>query len=257
MSTILLKNRLKIVILKDSARIWSQSEDETFKNLFYKVIQLKMKGYEAEYPNGVLPIDTTDFFADHILICEEIEGSFIPLSGIKSTTLKDSEFHKTSFPGLSLVHAAETKPHIESMKELIQKCLNEKKNLAYTGSWTTLPEVRKNKALNNEVIRYFHAAYVLHHLENKIDEIITGGTIRFKADKFFGEMGHDLFCLKGQPLEPINVKHLFGERVQVLHLKRFTDEAIKKASLLQQSWNDRIEITPESVTKKTAFRRTG
>lgn len=255
MSNTPLRHKLKMVILKGSAEIWSQCEDNGFKNLFYKMVQLKLRGYEAEYPKGVLPVDSTDFFADHILICEESQGELIPLSGIKSTTLKESRFRKVSFPGLSLVQAAQATPHIEAMEKLIEHCLDHDKNLAYTGSWTILPEVRKNRPLTQEITRHFHAAYIFHHLENEVDEIITGGTMRFKADQFFGKMGHDLFCFQDQPLKPIHVKHLFGEKVQILHLKKFRNEALEQAQLLKDCWDKRIEISAESIAGMRTLKR--
>jgi hypothetical protein len=248
---------LRFVILKDVAQIWSQTDHVVFKELFYNMIQMKLRGYEAEYPAGVLPIDTTDFFGHHLLICEEKNGFFYPVSGIKSTFLSESQRRQLNFPALSLVQAAEAPEHIKTMKKILERCEKENTNICYTGSWTTTPAIRKNREYNRTVIRHFYALYVLFHLEQKVDEIITGGTMRFKADHFFNEMGHEIFASEGKKLEPIFVKHLFGEKVQLLHLKKFTNTAIKKAEEFRDKWNQRVEISLNSIADVARFLKAG
>lgn len=244
------ENKLKIVILKDVSRFWSQTNDENFKNLFYKMIQLKLHGYNSEYPEGVLPIDTTDFIADHLLVCKEVHGELIMLSGTKSTTMSASQKHQLNFPGLSLVLAAESKPHIQAMENLMSNCLAHNRELTYTGSWTITPETRKDKILRQDILNYFNASYVFHHMESGIDEIVCGGTLRFKVENFLGKIGHEILHVNGQPLEPFSVKHLFGEKVQLLHLKKFTSESLEAAHLLKDDWDNRIEMSAESFAKK-------
>lgn len=254
MSVLPFITNFKMVILKNPSKIWSQTEDAEFRNLFYKIARLKLRGYEAEYPPGVLPIDTTDFIATHILICDMKPEGASPITGIKSTTLSQSQTHRLNFPALSLVQAAEAQPHIQAMIHLIQQCQKLNKELAYTGSWTINPETRKDRVLTKEVTRMFYAAYVLYHMEYQINEIITGGTMRFKADHFFRSMGHDIFSYKGQPLPPIYVKHLFGEQVQLLHLKAFTEEAKRSAEEFREMWSNRLEIDIQSIIKRHTFK---
>lgn len=245
-----IKNKLRIVILKDVSQFWSHTDDERFKHLFHKMIQLKLHGYNSEYPEGVLPVDTTDFIADHLLVCKEEHGELTLLSGTKSTTVSVSQKHLIKFPGLSLVQASESKPHIAAMENLMKECAAQNRELTYTASWAITPEARKDKSLRADVHEYFNASYVFHHMESKIQDIVCGGTIRFKVESTLARQGHAAMCANGERLDPLPVKHLFGEKVQLLHLKQFTPESIEAAHLLKEDWDNRIEMSAETFAKK-------
>ena len=244
-----LQSNLRMVIVKDASKIWSQTEHPGFRDLFYKMIQMKLRGYEAEYPAGVLPIDTTDFIATHVLVCEEKKGNLIPLTGTKVTRLVDTLHHQISFPGLSLVHAAESKVHIEAMKRLIDRCIKNRTDLSYAGSWTTLPEARKNPSLNEQIIPLFQSAFINYHLDENIPEIITAGVLRFKVDRFCQKVGYEKMTDQDIELPPMSVKHVFGEEVQLLHLKNFSTLGLEIAMHYKEMWLNRIEFTLETLAQ--------
>jgi hypothetical protein len=247
MSQIAQMAKLRIVVLKSPFQIWTQYEDPVFQKLFTEMVGLKIRGYGAEYPEGVLAVDTSDFIATHLLVCQEGREGLRPIMGFKTTSLADCEKHRVAFPALGLVQAAEAKPHIEVMKGIIARCLKEGKQLSYTGSWTIEPHLRKNKELSRELVKLFKTTYVFHHLEQKVDEIITGGTMRFKADTLLGDMGHDPLAGPAGMLEPIQVRHLFQENVRVLHLKKFSALAKETVEPYRSMWEDRLEISCESI----------
>jgi len=158
---------------------------------------------------------------------------------------------------LGLVQVSESPPHILAVKQIIARCQKEEKQLTYTGSWTINPDIRKNRPLTKEINRLFHTIYVLFHVENKIDEIITGGTVRFKADVMVQKMGHAPLSDEQGALPPIAVKHLFDEKVLVTHLRQFSSSALLDAELYRKAWDQRIEISYESISKRTRLRLAG
>jgi hypothetical protein len=259
MSVMNYSGRLRMVVFKNPFSAWVQPQvNVLYRDLFYDMVGMKLRGYGHEYPDGVLPVDSSDFIATHLLICQESKnGKLLPITGFKTTLLHDCEHHQISFPGLGLVHAAESPSHVKAMKAIMERCLAEGKSLAYTGSWTIEPILRRDKELSRELVQLFRAIYVFHHQQEKIDEVITGGTIRFKADVLLGNMGHDPLRLEDRVLPPIHVKHLFGEPVSVLHLKAFSDSAITQSAPYKNLWKERIEISADSGLRKRIHRIAG
>lgn len=248
---------LKMVVLKNPYSLWMQNDSPEFQDLFHKIVGLKLRGYGAEYPEGVLAVDTSDFVATHLLVCRQDRSALIPLMGFKTTLLRDCQKHRISFPGLGLVQAAEAPQHVQAVKKIIDRCQQQEKQLAYTGGWTIDPEVRQNRALTKELNEWFHTLYVLFHLENQIDEIITGGTVRFKADSMVLKMGHNPLQSEQGALPPISVKHLFDEKVLVTHLTSFSENAIERTKPYRQVWMERIELTGNVNSGETRLRPAG
>ncbi|MGZ5279528.1 MAG: hypothetical protein ACXWC9_06280, partial [Pseudobdellovibrionaceae bacterium] len=108
MSNIIRSQNLRFVVLKSPFQIWTQLENDTFKDLFHDMVRLKLQGYGLEYPRGVLPVDTSDFIATHLLVCKEEGSRLRPIMGFKTTSFADCEHHQIAFPALGLVQAAES-----------------------------------------------------------------------------------------------------------------------------------------------------
>ena len=60
--------RLRFVILDCIREIWSLPEVRT---LFQNIITLKLEGYAATYPDTLIPLDKSDFYGTHVLVCTE------------------------------------------------------------------------------------------------------------------------------------------------------------------------------------------
>lgn len=257
------KHSLRIVIIKNPFKLWHEGHIDDFKSIFHEMIGMKLRGYGVEYPYGVLPVDTTDFFATHLLVCQESKNSnhsnalssLTPVMGFKSTLLSDCLTHQVKFPALSLVEAGGQQSHIERIKKIMRNCETHNNKLAYTGSWTIEPNFRKNRPLTKILVELFQAMYVHYHQEENISEVITGGTVRFKADLLLGNLGHDPISLNEKTLPPIEVQHLFGEKVQVLHLKSFSQAAQSVANRYFADWNSRIELSENLVQKVSTIKR--
>lgn len=237
--------KLRIVVIHNP---YDTFQEPLVKDLFSKMVELKLKGYRAEYPYGVLPVDASDFVAAHQMVCIESRSGFVPIMGYKSTTLEKCQIYNMVFPALNLVRQAGATPHDKAVEAIVANCKNPAE-LTYTGSWTVDPSVKRNPALATQLKHLFKTMYVLYHLENSIHQIIAGGTLRFKTEKLIERWGHEPLTYNGEKLPTIRVKHLLNEEVLVMHLKKFTEEAkvIDEESLAL--WQDRI-VFGESVVQK-------
>lgn len=229
---------------------YEMMSDKTVSNYLGQILALKIRGYQEEYPNGVLPIDTSDFIALHHIVCLELKNELRPIMGFKTTPYSRCEKHRIPFPALSLASQAGAPKHYQALEKIMARCLLEKKELAYASSWTIDPIFRKDKGSSLELRGLFETLYILGHKDYNIDEMILGGTLRFKTEVMFAKMGHNpLVDENEQPLPSIHVKHLFGEEVLVMHAKKFTPYADECCIKFQDMWNNRIEISPTSADK--------
>ncbi|MBC7465670.1 MAG: hypothetical protein H7256_06715 [Bdellovibrio sp.] len=224
--------------------------EQNVGKLFNQILTLKLRGYQHEYPAGVLPIDTTDFISIHHVVCLELKNELRPVMAFKTTPLSRALKHQINFPALSLAQQAGAPEHAKAVEKIMANCLEEKKELAYASSWTIDPVFRKDKQLRG----LLEASYILGHKDYNIQEVLLGGTLRFKTENIFARMGHTLLKNENDEALPlINVKHLFGEQVVIMHSQKLTPYADECCAPFQAMWDDRIEISP--TTKDATLRK--
>lgn len=235
-----IKHNFQLVILESPYEIW---DIENVPALFSKMIELKKEGYNSHYEKKVLPLDTSDFIATHVLLCEkQKEGNLKPLMGYKTVTVKKCEEYNFVFPGLSLVLNAKMPLHAEVINNIIQRCEREQKKLAYLGSWTMDPLLKNQTLLKQQLKTAFQAFYGLLYREQKVSEVIIGGTLRFHTEKLFTKLGQKPLQLNGEDLSVINVKHLANEPVLVMHGKCANGPLTEVEQQWSPVWNNRIHL---------------
>lgn len=242
---------LKIVVLESPYDSWN---DPITGNLLKDLIGVKLRGYSSEYPYGVLPVDGADLISTHICVCRiKDDGSFVPLMGFRWTSLKKCRLHYMNFPGLSLLQQANAPDHIAALEKIISEIDKRNSDLCYTGSLTIEPLERNTKERSIFFREMLTLMFVSYQKDTNFPEMMAGGTIRFKIEKWLSSTGHAPLMKNSIELGPINVKHLAGEQVLVMHLKEFSFEALKIAKKWQHMWDDRLVISPSVVNdlKKT------
>ncbi|MGZ3772289.1 MAG: hypothetical protein ACXVCY_00350 [Pseudobdellovibrionaceae bacterium] len=220
-------------------------DDPLVQNLFVKTIGLKNQGYGNNYEHKVMPVDTSDFFGTHILLCEkQLNGTLNPVMGFKSTTLKKCRDYNLGFPGLGLVQSAKMPLHCQAVENIMQSCDREKRGLAYYSSWTIDTKFKKKYYEKNgrDLSDAFCVFYLGISREQKNSEVILGGTLRFRTEKIFEKLGHKPLSLSGQELPPIYVSHLAKEPVLVMHSTNFSDIDLESKEKWLKVWNDRIHL---------------
>lgn len=246
----------QVVILDSPYEIWDQP---LVSSLFSKMVRLKKQGYEDHYVRGVLPVDTSDYLATHILLCERgSNGSLEPVMGFKSITVEKCREYSLGFSGLSLVQNAKMPLHSQAVENIIQRCDREMRRLAYFSSWTIDTKFKKeyyqrnNKDLNDA----FCVFYLGISREQDLSEVILGGTLRFHTEQLFFKLGHQPLSLNGQQLSPIHVAHLAQEPVLVMHSSVFPEISLASGKKWERLWNERIHLEKahgyHQMTKKAA-----
>lgn len=232
-------NKIKFVILDCPYDTW---DDPRTRELFTKMVGLKLRGFRHEHFYGVMPVDASDFVGLHQIICEEREGELNPVLASRVISLDRCRVHNLVFPALSLVRLAQAPEHEEVVQSIVDRCERNGIGLSYDSSWTIDPEIRKDRARTARLRDMFTAIYVLSHQEYNLPEIIGGGTLRFKADQYFSYWGYEWISRSGRRLDPISVAHLGGEQVAVMHLQRFSPEALAIADQWKLLWKRRLII---------------
>lgn len=242
---------LQIVVLESPCDTWNHP---LVPDLFRDMIGLKLKGYSCEYPYGVLAVDGSDLISIHFLLCrkEAASGRLRPVMGIRWTSHMKCRTHYMNFPGLALIEQAGAKEYVEALKEVIRSVDSRGAQIFYLGSLTIDPDERKDKERSLLYREILTAMSVNYKRENADSELMAGGTIRFKFDRYLRSLGFQPFLWKGRELGPIRVHHLAGEAVLVLHLKEFSFEARQMAAKWDELWKRRIWITPQTIADLSA-----
>lgn len=231
---------LKIVVLESPYDSWNQP---LTGDLLRDLIGVKLRGYGRVYPYGVMPVDGTDLISTHLSVCRvEADGSFRPIMGVRFTSLKKCRLHYTNFPGMSLLQQANASEHVLALEKIISEADARSVDLFYEGSFTIDPLERSSKERSIFFRELLTLMYVSYQKETNYSELMGGGTIRFKMEKWLASLGHVSLMKNNVELGPINVKHLAGEAVQVMLLKEFSFEALKIAKKWQHLWDDRLVI---------------
>lgn len=243
--------KFKVVVLECPYDSW---KNPTMREMFVKLIDLKFDGYRKEYPYGVLPVDTTDFFATHHLVCEETESGLLPLMAYKTVTLDRCKLHNSTLPVLNLANVCGIPKHASAIREIISRCESTGAGLSYDSSWTIHPDARKDESKTRELRNIMMAIHALHHEEAKTGEIISLGALRFKMEKLFGYWGYSKIALGTDVLDPFRVPSYFNEEVIMIHMKGgFSKESLDFAETYRSAWTNRLIVgAPETAKKRAA-----
>ncbi len=232
--------KYKVVVLDCPYDTWS---NETTQKLFSSIINLKLEGYKSYYPDGVLPMDTYDFIATHILVCQDEEGELRPLTGFKSVTSMRCKRFSLPFTASHILSLSNMPQHAERVASLIKSCDESGNMLAYDSQWTVLPEIKKNRLIHYTLqelfianVVHWHTAASTHH------ELLGLGACRVRTDKFFERVGFRRLTNEGELLPPFGYESPTGTEVALIHLDRFSEFATKLAEKYQPLWDDRVTI---------------
>lgn len=235
-----MKDNFQLVILNCPYEKWDST---VVRTLFTKMVSLKKEGYGNRYVSDVLPVDTSDFIASHVLLCEKQRyGALEPIMGYKSISLEKCRQYNLNFPGLSLVQSAKMPLHTQAVEKIIDQCEVNNKGLAYLGSWTVSQEFKNRRTANRNLNLKdaFSTFYRLLYKEQNISEVIIGGTLRFRTEKLFHNLGHRPLSLDGIELPSIQVVHLAKEPVLVMHAEGFVEAFGEVEKKWLSVWNNRV-----------------
>ena len=239
------RSKLQLVILKS---FYDCMDNEAAKVLFPKLIDLKIKGYQKEYPYGVLPFDTSDFIATHIILCSTENEEIIPIMGMKSITHDTCKKHRIPFPMYNIIDKSNLTRH----KEAIDKMLNSfeaqgrSHDVAYNGSYTVAPFVREDRSFSKECFGIASLSLIKYYQEAQIDKVIAICSTKFKIDRYKKSIGWDYLKWNNEELPDFDCYSLFGEKFVIMDWK--VQNAAKSKELEESFghlWKNRIVIQKE------------
>jgi hypothetical protein len=231
---------LKLVVLEQPYLAWNRPG---VPELFQKVISLKKSGYGPEYPENVIPLDQSDFFGTHLLVCTEAEGGLIPVAGYKATSLSRCRKHDFEFPSITNLKSSGVDHLIPALQQIIANC----DDISHDNAWTMNPSIRNDKELVSRVKAAFTTLGVFYHAELGTKEWITCGVKRFKTNDFFSWLGL-------REITPeFRLKCSAGEPVVMMHFKDISEEARAIVQANRKLWNECLVIAPApDQVRKTA-----
>lgn len=231
---------LKLVVLDSAYDNWS---DPFTLEMFSKLVQLKLTGYQNDYPYGVLPIDATDFVGTHFMVCKSQAGSLSPVGAYRVVSIGKCRQHCLGFPLQSLLKIIGSSRHLAAVERIIKNCDEKKMELAYSSSWTLAPETRNDPDFRDTINRVIFASHVGHRYVHGFDRGLAAGVIRFKTERAFAFLGYEPLKDSEDVLSGVNFPFLFDEPVNLFYLKDFSEMAKRNFSTLESVWANRIEIS--------------
>lgn len=234
-------NSIEVVILRCPYQSWQLLDVQTH---FADMIALKLAGYQKEYQYGVLPVDTTDFIANHVLIYEKLQtGKSRLVSALKSTPFHYCKAFQLEFNARTLLrHGHAKQQHLIALNTILEKCSSLSRSIAYYSSWTILPEIREKKENVRLLKDIVTALTFLHHQEESIDELLGLGVPKFKTHEYFSTWGFEAVQFQGSDLPRLYVETYSDIEVILMHLQSFSVYAKERALFYQGLWEARKTV---------------
>ncbi len=233
------EQKLRVVILEAPYDTYQSAET---RNLLSSTAALKLAGYQKEYPYGVLPIDTTDFFANHMLLCRENGSSLTPVMGMKTVSLLRCQLHNMKLPVFNLINGQDLPLHLRAMERILESAMLSNQEVGYNGSWTIDPLVRQDKDLKQFARALTVSWFVHYYREYGIPNVFAGATLRFKVEQWKEFLGFEYLQSEGQSLPSIDCKPFFSERVAIMCLRKVRPEADLWARAFLPLWKSRLTV---------------
>lgn len=232
--------RLRVVVLDNA---WENWHVPGVAEMFRKVMTLKHRGYGKEYPSNVIPMDQTDYFAIHHLVCEESTwGDLTPLMGYKIAPLSRATAFNSNFGALTLTKLVNAEQHERAIMGILERCERERRDISYDSSWTIDPIVRQDRELTNRLRKIMQAIHVIYHTGEGAPEVLAAGAIKFKMERLYQYWGYKEIGLQGRTLSPLVIPTYDNMGIYLWHLAEFSTEARRDAEIYRKLWDDRIEF---------------
>jgi len=227
----------RIVVLDCPYNTWAKKETQ---ELFTAIVGLKLKGYLPVYEHGVMPVDSYDFIATHLLVCVEEQARLRPVTGFKSVSVGACERFNLPFPTHAVLGAERAGAHGQAVGNIMERCRSTGKELCFDSSWTVDPEFRRHRELNLLLQELFISNIIQWHRAEQ--EVLGTGILRVRTNRFFERVGFHPVEMDGAPLPPFEQPSLRGSHAVLIHLQEPSTFAQSVAMKHQPLWENRITI---------------
>lgn len=218
-------------------------ENRQTRELFSKLIRLKNRGYGNRHASNALPLDVSDFVADHPLLCtRESDGSLTPISCSKVITYEMCRYYNLEFAMESCFKAGKLNRHMDLLSTILTDTNSYGRKIAYHGGYTIDPLARTDQESINQIRDLFMGSTYLYLKSQLITDLLGLGVPKFKTEKFFYDWGYSRCKTNGLELAEFPLSFLPGVNGVMMHLEKYSDNVISMADKHYAYWNERIEV---------------
>lgn len=240
---------LKVVILECPYKTIS---DSFTQNMFMKFVEMKLKGYQRDHSDRVLPLGATDFIGQLVILCKVNGNNLDPMMVFKATSSDLCREFKIPYEMYSLFVDETTLGHKNALSLILDSARGRNINVGYISSWTTHPSVRNDLELKKEIKDISTALIFNHYSTYGMPEVFAGGALRFKVNEFLTNMGFVPLEAEGKILPPIECPFLAGEKTAIMYLNQFSFAARSMGKKYQSLWDSRLTIGDHQDLQKKA-----
>lgn len=243
----LIRKNFKFVVIRSPHELM---DNALTRDLFPKLVQLKVEGYRKEYGNYVLPFDSSDFIATHLVLCEiQKDGSYIPVLAFKSVTLEMCDNYRIPFPIISML---ENENHKKTILDTVEsyRATNSKSQLAYNGSFTILPRLRENKVFMKYLWDIAFSLLGNYYVEYQIPHVLALCVTKFHIHFKKEEMGWNFIKSETGILGPYSCKAFHDTTLVPMEFRNLSQKGIDATARFKDMWMDRMTLDFENITKE-------
>ena len=222
------------------------------QKLLPQLIKFKTTGYRKEYDQHVLPFDTSDFIASHLLMCENLpSGELVPVLGMKSVTLKKCDDHRITFPMVGMLEGLHsTQEHKNVIQKMIEsyRSVQQAEKLAYNGSFTIHPRLREDKVLMKYLWEVSFSLLTNYYIEYQINHVIAVCATQFNVHKKKEQHGWNFIPdTTGGSLSEYQSKCLFGASLIPMELTNVAEKSKETSEKFKDMWKEKITLDLEHL----------
>ena len=209
-------------------------------------MDLKFRGYRAEHREQVLPVDTLDHLATHILFCETTPAGPIPVATYRFVSLEIVQAYRQEFPAITIARTSGATEHEAAIAKILADSAQRNVALAYSNFFTISPDTRGQKSKVQLIRDLVIATHALYQERYSIQETLACGVVRFKIPDFERQMGYEPLTYRGKTLPPIQQHSLWGEPVVMMHQQGPSSKAKELAERYRALWENALILEPET-----------
>ncbi len=198
-------------------------------------------GYKSVYPYGVLPIDSNDWFANHVVLCKVDDAGVYPITGFKSITKGTVDKVGQDFSFYSHLIGDNSANVIESSKLWVKE-VSEAGETAYQGGWTMCPELTADKVVRRMALEVSQALMPLYYGEYKIPNMIFAVNSKFKVNKLAEPLGFKYLRQHGIKLPACEWSGHADALYYIMHIENYgyLDYATQLRDKYKTLWDRRL-----------------
>lgn len=247
-----MNSNYKIVVLKD---IWKNLESDIIKEMLHPLFLTKKIGYSSRHGKNMLPIGVEDFFADHVLVCKNINEQYIPTCIFKIITSSNMTIYNIQHPVISMLDGLVDREFQISLQSEIKKIHDSGNITSYSGGFTINRELVNSKEEIESLKEIYCGLHTLIHQDRNIHTLYGYGVMRLKTEQMFNQWGITPIDYgtgsRSVTLEGYGNNIVVPISAKVSELSFYAKKMAKKYTKI---WDERSEIseTSETPLKKTA-----